>query len=122
MKFIDYAGARILKTLLSVFFQRTTLMGPQFSYDQYIWYAYTFARHLDENKTENDVLNEIAVEIAQGLLLGFYQNRPSNKNWSNMVHNQKNKLFARESYRIAKQLLQYSQNQEQNEEKSLYKA
>ncbi|MFZ1575780.1 MAG: hypothetical protein WAT36_11215 [Chromatiaceae bacterium] len=117
MKFVDYAASRILKTLLSVFFQRTTLMGPQFSYNQFIRHACFFAHHLDENKTENDELNEIAVQVAEGLLLGFYQNQPGNKNWSAMVHHGKIKRFVGDSYRIAELMLQFSRNQEVQPEK-----
>ena len=99
--FRDYAASRIAKTLLSVFFNRNTLFGSQFTFHQFVFHAYKFADQLEERKREDDRLNELALTLLEGMLFGFYDNRKENKNWSSMVHARRIPLFIRDAYRIA---------------------
>jgi hypothetical protein len=87
MNFRDYAAARIAKTLLAVFFNRSTLFGAQFSFGRIVANAYQFADPLEEQRRADNRLNELAVTVLEGMLFGFYDDRPENKNWSSMVHN-----------------------------------
>ena len=109
MKFRDYAAARIAKTLLAVFFHRSTLFGAQFSFSHIVANAYRFADQLEEQRRADDRLNELAVTLLEGMLFGFYDNRPENKNWSSMVHHHKIPLFIRDAYRIAELMVARSQ-------------
>ena len=99
--FRDYAASRIAKTLLSVFFNRNTLFGSQFTFHQFVFHAYKFADQLEQGKREDDRLNELALTLLEGILFGFYDNRKENKNWSSMVHARRIPLFIRDAYRIA---------------------
>lgn len=99
--FRDYAASRIAKTLLSVFFNRNTLFGSQFTFHQFVFHAYKFADQLEQGKREDDRLNELALTLLEGMLFGFYDNRKENKNWSSMVHARRIPLFIRDAYRIA---------------------
>ena len=101
VNFRDYAASRIAKTLLSVFFNRNTLFGSQFTFHQFVFHAYKFADQLEERKREDDRLNELALTLLEGMLFGFYDNRKENKNWSSMVHARRIPLFIRDAYRIA---------------------
>ncbi len=109
MNFRDYAAARIAKTLLAVFFNRSTLFGAQFSFRNIVTNAYRFADHLEEQRRADDRLNELAVTLLEGMLFGFYDNRQENKNWSSMVHNHRIPLFIRDAYRIAELMVARSQ-------------
>ena len=73
--FRDYAASRIAKTLLSVFFNRNTLFGSQFTFHQFVFHAYKFADQLEQGKREDDRLNELALTLLEGMLFGFYDNR-----------------------------------------------
>jgi hypothetical protein len=106
ISFIDDAASRIAKTLLAALF---TMNGPLFSFQKIIQNAYYFAQKLDENKTDNEEINEFALRIVEGMLFGFYENSPENKNWSGMVHTQKIPLFVRDAYRIAEMIIAKSQ-------------
>jgi len=107
MPFIDDAAARILKTLLSIFFMRITLLQDrQFSYERLAHSAHRFAQQLDDARTDNQRLNKTAVQIAEGLLFGFYQNRPANKCWTALVHQAKSQRMVKDAYRIAAMLIQ----------------
>ncbi len=107
MSFIDYAGARILKTLLSLFFLRPTLFQEQqFSHQRLVHSAHRFAQQLDEARTDDERLNEIAVQVAEGLLFGFYQNRPEKNRWTALVHDRRTPRMVRDAYRIAAMLIQ----------------
>lgn len=105
--FRDYAASRIAKTLLSVFFNRSTLFGShtlggsQFTFHQFVFHAYKFADQLEQGKREDDRLNELALTLLEGMLFGFYDNCEENKNWSSMIHARKIPLFIRDAYRIA---------------------
>ncbi len=109
MNFRDYAAARIAKTLLAVFFTRSTLFGAQFSFRNIVTNAYRFADQLEEQRRADDRLNELAVTLLEGMLFGFYNNRQENKNWSSMVHNHRIPLFIRDAYRIADLMVARSQ-------------
>jgi len=106
--FRDYAASRIAKTLLSVFFNRNTLFGSQFTFHQFVFHAYKFADQLEQGKREDDRLNELALTLLEGILFGFYDNRKENKNWSSMVHASKIPLFIRDAYRIAELMVAQS--------------
>jgi hypothetical protein len=101
MSFVEAASAEILKTLLSVFFLRRTLTGPQVTREAMVRSAHRFGLALEAEKTDNDSINQMAIKIAAGLLFAFYQNRPANKNWSRMVHGRKTPRFVRDAYAIA---------------------
>lgn len=101
VNFRDYAASRIAKTLLSVFFNRGTWFGSQFTSHDFVFHAYQFADQLAERKREDDRLNEVALTLLEGMLFGFYDNRKENKNWSSMVHARKIPLFVRDAYRLA---------------------
>ena len=101
LNFRDYSASRIAKTLLSVFFNRNTLFGSQFTFHQFVFHAYKFADQLEQGKREDDRLNELALTLLEGMLFGFYDNRDENKNWTSMVHARKIPLFIRDAYRIA---------------------
>lgn len=106
LNFMDEAASRIVRTLLAAFF---TMRGPRFSFQRMIENAYFFAQKLDEQKTDNEALNEQAIRVVEGMLCGFYENSPENKNWSGMVHTAKIPLFVRDAYRIAGMMLKKSQ-------------
>ncbi|KAB2933764.1 MAG: hypothetical protein F9K25_05180 [Candidatus Contendobacter sp.] len=106
--FRDYAASRIAKTLLSVFFNRGTLFGSQFTFHQFVFHAYKFANQLEEQKREDDRLNELALTLLEGMLFGFYDNRKENKNWSSMVHASRIPLFIRDAYRLAELMVALS--------------
>ena len=108
INFRDYAASRIAKTLLSVFFNRNTLFGSQFTFHQFVFHAYKFADQLEQGKREDDRLNELALTLLEGMLFGFYDNREENKNWSSMVHARKIPLFIRDAYRIAELMVAQS--------------
>lgn len=99
--FRDYAASRIAKTLLAVFFTRTTLVGAQFSFQEIVYRAYQLADRLEEQKQEDIRLNELALTLLEGMLFGFYENRKEHKNWSSMVHVKRIPLLIRDAYRIA---------------------
>jgi hypothetical protein len=101
MSFVETASAEILKTLLSVFFLRQTLTGNQITREAMVGSAHRFALALDAEKTDDDRVNQTAIQVAAGLLLAFYQNRPANKNWSAMVHSRKTRRFVMDAYAIA---------------------
>lgn len=109
LNFRDYAAARIAKTLLAVFFHRSTLFGAQFSFSHIVANAYRFADQLAEQRREDDRLNELAVTLLEGMLFGFYDNRQEHKNWSSMVHNHRIPLFIRDAYRMAELMVARSQ-------------
>lgn len=106
MSFIDNAATRITKTLLASFF---TMHGPLFSFNRIIENAYYFAQKLDENKTDNEEMNECAIRVVEGMLCGFYENNPENKDWSAMIHTSRIRLFVRDAYRIAELMAKKSQ-------------
>ncbi|NCC41918.1 MAG: hypothetical protein EOM21_21410 [Gammaproteobacteria bacterium] len=107
MPFIDHAAARILKTLLSVFFMRTTwLQGPQFSHQQMVHSARRFAQQRDDARADDERVNEAALLAAEGLLFGFYQNRPANTRWTTLVHENKTARMVRDAYQLAALLIE----------------
>lgn len=106
MSFIDDAASRIAKTLFAVFF---SMNGPRFSFKRMIENAYFFAKKLDEQKTDNQEINELAIRVVEGMLYGFYDNSPTNKQWSGMVHTTKIRLFVKDAYQIAGMMLEKSQ-------------
>lgn len=99
--FRDYAASRIAKTLLAVFFNRNTLFGAQFSPARIIASAYHFAQQLEENRKPDELLNYFAIGAIEGMLFGFYENHPENKDWTALVHTGKIPLFVKDAYRIA---------------------
>lgn len=101
MSFVEAASAEILKTLLSVFFLRRTLTGTQITREAMVRSAHRFALALEAEKTDNVSTNQMAIQIAAGLLFAFYQNRSANKRWSGMVHGRKTPRFVRDAYTIA---------------------
>ena len=106
--FRDYAASRIAKTLLSVFFNRNTLFGSQFTFHQFVFHAYKFADQLEQGKREDDRLNELALTLLEGVLFGFHDNRRESNNWASMVHASKIPLFIRDAYRIAELMVAQS--------------
>lgn len=104
MSFVEEASARILKTLLSIFFLRRTITGRQISNAAMVRSAHRFALALDAQKTDNNSQNQMAVQIAEGLLIAFYQNRPANKQWSGLVHGRKTAHFVASAYELAAML------------------
>lgn len=102
--FKDYAASRIVKTLLAVFFNRNTLFGAQFSPDQMIASAYRFAQQLEENRKPDELVNHFVIEAIEGMLFGFYENHPQNKDWTALVHAGKIPLFVKDAYRIAEKM------------------
>lgn len=107
--FLDYAASRITTTLLSVFFNRNTFMSAQFSNDNLVASAYHFAQKLEEKKTDNDLLNYLAIHTVEGMLFGFYNNHEENKNWTGFVHTSKINLFVKDAYRTAERMVAKSQ-------------
>lgn len=107
--FLDYAASRIATTLFSVFFNRNTLLGAQISYGRIIDSAYHFAQKVEEKKTDNDLLNVLAIHAIEGMLFGFYENHQENKNWTGFVHTSKINLFVRDAYCIAERMVTKSQ-------------
>jgi hypothetical protein len=107
--FLDYAASRIATTLLSVFFNRNTLFGAQFPNDRIIASAYHFAQKLEEKKTDNDLLNVLAIHAIEGMLFGFYNNHEENKDWTGFVHTSKISLFVKDAYGIAEKMIAKSQ-------------
>lgn len=101
MSFIEYASAHVLRALLSVFYLRRSLMGPQFADERFIRGVLKVALELDANKTVNEAINKTAAHAAEGILIAFCQNRPANKDWTGMVHVHKAKLIAKTAYRFA---------------------
>ncbi len=107
--YLDYVASRITKTLLAAFFNKNTMFGTQFSHDQIIASAYNFAQKLEENRNSDDLVNYLAINAVEGMLFGFYQNCPQNKNWTGLVHTGKIPLFVRDAYRIAEKMAAKSQ-------------
>ncbi len=105
MSFVEAASAEILKTLLSVFFFRRTLTGPQITRDAMVSSAHRFALALEAESTDNVSINQMAIQVAVGLLFAFYQNRPATKNWSAMLHRGKTRRLIGNAYRPAPSLL-----------------
>lgn len=103
--FRDYAASRIVKTLLAVFFNRNTLFGVQFSPDRLIASAYHFARQLEENRKPDELVNYFVIEAIEGMLFGFYENHPQNKDWTALIHAGKIPLFVKDAYRIAEKMV-----------------
>jgi hypothetical protein len=106
--FRDYAASRIGKTLLSVFFNQRITVISQVSMDRIVSSAYSFADRLEEKKTDNDLLNYMAVAVVEGMLFGFYENRPENKGWTSFIHSKKTSLFVQDAYRIAENMVAHS--------------
>lgn len=113
--FRDAAAARIARTLLSVFFNRSGFFGAQFSFDRIVANACTFADQLEEQKREDERLNELALTALEGMLFGFYDNREENKNWTAMVHTSRIPLFIRDAYRIAEKMAAQSRQTPQTD-------
>ncbi|EIC19616.1 hypothetical protein [Thiorhodovibrio frisius] len=111
MNIADEVSARILKTLLSVFFLRQTLTGKQFNADRLVRSAARFALDLDEQKTDDERVNQTAVHVAEGLLLAFYQNRPSHKNWTALAHEKRRLRMIQDAYRIAAMMIRELQKE-----------
>lgn len=107
--FLDYAASRITKTLLATFFNKNTMFGAQFSTDQIITSAYHFAQKLDESRNPDNLINYLAINAVEGMLFGFYQNCPENKDWTALVHAGKITLFVRDAYQIAEKMAAKSQ-------------
>lgn len=107
--FLDYAASRIAATLFSVFFNKNTMFGAQFSPDRIIGSAYHFAQKLEESRNPDNLINYFAINAVEGMLFGFYQNCPENKGWTALVHTGKITLFVRDAYRIAEKMAAKSQ-------------